>query len=81
MVFGLDMVLMNCLNGVGDTMIPMVTALVTAWLVQMPLAFFLPRVANLGVYGVRWAMVTAAVGRAAIYAIYFKLGRWQRKKV
>ncbi|MFH0768038.1 MAG: MATE family efflux transporter, partial [Chloroflexota bacterium] len=81
MVFGLDMVLMNCLNGVGDTMIPMLTALISSWLVQMPLAYFLPRVANLGVLGIRWALVIAAVGRSVIYAIYFKSGRWQHKKV
>jgi putative MATE family efflux protein len=79
--FGLDMVLMNCLNNIGDTMIPMLTALVTSWLVQIPLAYFLPRATGLGVYGVRWAMVTASVGRALIYSIYFKSGRWQRKKV
>ena len=81
LVFGLDMVLMNCLNNIGDTFIPMLTALATSWLVQIPLAYFLPRATGLGVLGVRWAMVAAAVGRATIYAIYFKSGRWQRKKV
>ena len=81
MVFGLVMVLTQCLNGIGDTMIPMVTTLVTMWGVQVPLAYFLPRVTNLGVYGVRWGIVTAIVMRAVIYATYFKLGRWKRKQV
>ncbi len=81
MVFGMEMVLMNCLNGVGDTMIPMLTALIALWLVQMPLAYFMPRVTNLGVYGVRWAIITSEVVMAVTYAIYFKMGRWQRKRV
>ena len=81
MVFGLVIVLTQCLNGVGDTMIPMVTTLVTMWGVQVPLAYFLPRFTNLGVYGVRWGIVTAIVMRAGIYGTYFKMGRWKRKQV
>ncbi len=81
MVFGVVVVLTQCLNGVGDTMIPMVTTLVTMWGVQVPLAYFLSRVTNLGVYGVRWGIVTAIVMRAGIYATYFKMGRWKRKQV
>jgi putative MATE family efflux protein len=81
MVFGLVMVLTQCLNGIGDTMVPMVTTLATMWGVQVPLAYFLPRFTGLGVYGVRWGIVTAIVMRAVIYATYFKLGRWKRKQV
>ncbi|MGA8849269.1 MAG: MATE family efflux transporter [Dehalococcoidia bacterium] len=74
-------VLTSCLNGVGDTMIPLLASLVTMWGLQLPLAAFLPRVANLGVYGVRWAMVIALAMRAFTYIFYFRLGRWKRKKV
>jgi len=51
------------------------------WVVLLPLAFFLPQVTNLGVYGVRWAIVASAVAGAAAYIVYFRLGRWKRKKV
>ena len=81
LVFGLVMVFTQCLNGVGDTMIPMLTTLLTMWLVQVPLAFFLPRYTNLGVYGVRWAIVIAIVMRAVIYTAYFRSGRWKHKRV
>ena len=80
-VFGLVMVLANCLNGVGDTWPPMITTLVTLWGVQVPMAYYLPKVTNLGVYGVRWGIVTAIALRAVIYSIYFKMGRWKRKQV
>ena len=81
LVFGVVVVLMNCLNGVGDTTIPMWTTLLTMWLIQVPMAFILPKITNLGVYGVRWGIVTAIVMRAVIYTVYFRTGRWQRKMI
>ncbi len=81
LVFGLVIVLMSCLNGMGATYIPMWTTLLTMWLVQVPLAYILPKFTSLGVYGVRWGIVTAIVLRALVYTIYFKLGRWKHKKV
>jgi Na+-driven multidrug efflux pump len=81
MVFGFVQVLMQCLNSVGDTIIPMLVTLTTMWGVMVPLAYLLPQHPNLGVYGVRWAMVSGNVMRAAIYSTYFKLGRWKRKQV
>ncbi len=81
MVFGFVQVLMQCLNGVGDTMIPMLVTLTTMWGIMVPLAYFLSRSTTLGVYGVRWAMVAGNVVRAIIYTIYFKKGRWKRKQV
>lgn len=81
MVFGFVQVLMHCVNGVGDTLVTMFVTLLTMWAIQLPLAYFLPRVNNLGVYGVRWAMVIAVVVRAAIFAMYFKIGWWKRKEI
>jgi putative MATE family efflux protein len=81
LVFGVVVVLMYCLNGVGDTMVPLLTTFGTIWLVQIPLAHFLPQWTGWGVYGVRWAMVIAIVLRAVIYSIYFKGGWWKTRKV
>ncbi len=81
LVFGLVIVLSECLNGVGDTLPPMLVTLLSMWLVQVPLAFFLPRHTDLGLYGIRWGIVTAMAMRAVIYTIYFRMGRWKRKRV
>lgn len=78
---GFAAVLADCLNGVGDTMIPMIAGLVSMWLIQLPLAYFLPKWTELGVFGVRWAMVAALGARAITYVIYFKAGRWKHKKI
>ncbi len=80
-VMGLLGVFMNCISSAGDTLPPMLVSLLGDWVVQIPLAFLLPRVTGLGVYGVRWAIVAPMVLGAVIFTIYFRLGRWKRKKV
>jgi putative MATE family efflux protein len=78
--WGLVVALSLVLNGVGDTVIPMLTNLTTMIFVQLTLAYILPRYTGLGVYGIRWAVVIGIVMRAGIYAAYFKTGRWKRRK-
>jgi putative MATE family efflux protein len=78
---GLMMVMMSVMNSVGDTLIAFIIDLVTMWGIRVPLAVFLPHVANLGVYGVRWALVADTVSSAIIFIIYFKSGRWKKKKI
>jgi len=80
-VMSIPAVLMQCLYGAGDTLPLMLVSLVTVWVVQLPLAFLLSQVTNLGVLGVRWAMVAGMVSGAVAYMTYFRLGRWKRKKV
>jgi putative MATE family efflux protein len=81
LVMGITAALQQCVNGAGDTMIPMVIMLLNMWAVQVPLAYFLPKVTELGVFGVRWAIVAGTATAAIIYAVYFRLGRWKNKVV
>ena len=81
LLMGFPNVFMQCISGVGDTIPPMVLSLITLWLVMLPLAYFLPRITDLGVYGIRWALVAEVVVGAVGYTAYFKLGRWKHKKV
>jgi putative MATE family efflux protein len=80
-VSGLTTVLQQSISGAGDTIPPMIIGIVIVWAVQLPLAYFLPQATTLGVYGVRWAIVAGMVVGAVAYALYFKLGRWKRKRV
>lgn len=80
-VMGLTNVFQSCVNGAGDTMVPMIIMLVNMWLMQIPLAYFLPKITGLGVYGVRWGIVAGTVAAAIIYTIYFRVGRWKHKVV
>jgi len=81
LVFGFLLVLMQCLNGVGDTLPPMLITLIGMWALQLPLAFFLSRFTDMGVYGVRWAIVVGIAIRATAYVTYFRIGKWKRKEV
>ncbi|MFC1900073.1 MATE family efflux transporter [Chloroflexota bacterium] len=81
LVFGPCVILSTCVEGVGDTLPSMIITLTTMWLVQIPLAFFLPKYTDIGVYGVQWAIVTALLVRAVFFPIYFKMGRWKRRKI
>jgi putative MATE family efflux protein len=71
----------NCISCSGDTMPPMIISMVTLWIVQLPLAFFLSRFTSLGMYGVRLAIVTGFIMSAIAYITYFWRGRWKSKKV
>jgi Na+-driven multidrug efflux pump len=81
LVWGLVVSLSLVLNGVGDTMVQMLTNLLTMVLVQLTLAYFLSRHTHLGVYGIRWAVVIGIVLRAIIYTAYFRAGRWKHRRV
>ncbi len=74
-------VLQQCISGAGDTVPPMIISFVSIWVLQIPLALILPHVGGLGVYGIRWAMVASAALGMIAYTLYFKSGRWKRKKL
>jgi len=78
---GLIMVMMSVMNTVGDTLIALIIDLTTMWGIRVPLAILLPKIGNLGVYGVRWALVADTVFSAIVFIFYFFSGRWKRKKV
>jgi len=80
-VIGLIIVLQNCLIGVGDTIPAMLFSILIVWLVQFPLAFYLPQITGLGVIAIRWSIVIAIVTGTISYTIYFKTGRWKRKRL
>jgi len=80
-VMGLGMVIMQSLPGVGDTVAPMVISLVMVWVVQIPLAYFLTQVGNLGADGVRWGLVIGLGVAAVASVVYFRMGKWKYKKV
>jgi len=74
-------VLQSSISGAGDTVPTMIITLAMLLVVQLPLAFLLSRHTELGVYGVRWAIVIGIIVGAIAYITYFWQGRWKRKKV
>ena len=81
LLVGFVIVMQFCITGAGDTVPPMILSLVMVWLLQIPLAYLLPDATGLGIYGVRWAIVISLAVSAITYTVYFKRGRWKRKRV
>ena len=81
MVVGFTAVLSQCISGTGDTVPTMLITILNLWIIQIPLAYLLSRYTGLGVYGVRWGMVLGVIAASTTYVIYFKAGRWKRKRV
>jgi len=81
LVLALVLVLQSCIAGAGDTVPNMIINVGMIWAVQLPLAFLLPRVTDLGIFGVRWAIVASTFAGTIAYVTYFRLGGWKTKKV
>lgn len=75
------MVMMQAFNGAGDTMTPTWANLVCFWGCQIPLAWTLARVADLGPLGIFWAVVLSETLLALVMIELFRRGRWKGRVV
>jgi putative MATE family efflux protein len=79
--YALGMVLVQSFNGAGDTMTPSIINFFCYWIVQIPLAFGLAKIAGMGPRGVFWAIAIAESLITIVGATVFRLGRWKTRKV
>lgn len=80
-LMGFMFVLMNCMQGAGDTMPTMVINIFATWVITILLAYLLPRYTTWGVASIRWAMSASVVVAALANVIYFRTGRWKTRRV
>ncbi|MDP2919360.1 MAG: MATE family efflux transporter [Dehalococcoidia bacterium] len=80
-MIGFIIVFMQCLNGVGDTVPPMVIMGASMWLVTIPLVYFLPGFIDSTVFGVRWMLLSMPLLSATALTTYFHLGKWKSRNV
>jgi putative MATE family efflux protein len=79
--YALGMVLTQSFNGAGDTWTPTWINLVCFWLLQIPLAYFLSRVAGYGPFGAFLAITIGYSTLALVSAVLFRRGRWKLRQV
>ncbi len=79
-VYGIGMVIIQSLNGAGDTVTPTVANLICFWLVQIPLAHWLATNAGLGPNGVFVAIVVSESLLTLLAVMVFRRGRWKLQK-
>ncbi len=79
--YGIGMVMIQALNGAGDTKTPTWINFIGFWLFQIPLGYLLAKTFSLGPLGAFIAIPVAesAIALAAWY--YFKKGKWKEVKV
>jgi putative MATE family efflux protein len=80
-LMGFMFVMMNSLQGAGDTMPTMIISVVTNWVLTIPLAYFLPKYTDWGVTGIRWVMSASVIFGALANIIYFRTGRWKTRRI
>jgi putative MATE family efflux protein len=79
--YGIGMVMIQALNGAGDTKTPTRINLVSFWFFQIPLAYLLVKVLNMGVAGAFIAIPVAETFLALAAWYYFKKGKWKEVKI
>lgn len=80
-VYAVGMIMIQALNGAGDTATPSALNFLCFWLLQIPLAYWLARTAGFGPNGVFAAIVVSETLLSLLSVIVFRRGRWQRHRI
>ncbi len=79
--YGIGMVMMQALNGAGDTSTPTWINFIGFWMLQIPLAYFFMKHTSVGLEGVFAAVPIAETAIAIVAYWVFKKGKWKSIKV
>jgi Na+-driven multidrug efflux pump len=76
--YGIAMVMIQALNGAGDTRTPTWINFIGFWLFQIPLAYFMAKGLDWGPTGAFIAVPVAETAIAIAAWILFKKGKWKK---
>jgi Na+-driven multidrug efflux pump len=79
--YGIGMVMIQALNGAGDTKTPTWINFIGFWLFQIPLAYLLAKGLHLGPTGAFIAIPVAETFLALAAWYYFKKGKWKQVQI
>lgn len=81
LIYALGMVMVQAINGAGDTFTPILLNVIAFWIIEIPLAWVLTYVADMGVIGVCYAILVAESALALMAMVIFKRGKWKLRQV
>lgn len=79
--YALGMVMVQALNGAGDTVTPTKINLIAFWLIEIPLAYFLAISMDIKENGVFWAIIIAESMMTLMAVYIFRKGKWKTRQV
>ena len=79
--YGIGMVMIQALNGAGDTKTPTWINFFGFWVFQIPLAYLLSGTFNLGSFGIFIAIVVTEAFVSVTSVIIFRRGKWKLVKI
>ena len=80
-MYAVGMVVVQALNGAGDTTTPAALNFICFWLIQIPLAYWLATGTSLGPNGAFTAIVVAESTLTVLATIMFRKGTWKLQTV
>jgi len=80
-IWAIGMITVQSFNGAGDTTTPTWINLISYWMVQLPLAWYLAIYSGMGAKGVFVTIAISQVVLAAVGVIWFRRGAWKRHDV
>ena len=78
---GLQHTITATLHGAGNTLAAMVLTIVSAWIIQFPLAYILSRHTSLGIDGIWWAYPFSMLASVIVSLVWFLGGDWKRTEL
>jgi putative MATE family efflux protein len=79
--YGLGMVMHQAFNGAGDTRTPLLLNLISFWIIEIPLAWFLAVSIDMEEIGVFYAVLIAESTLTLLGVILFRRGKWKNQKL
>ncbi len=80
-MYAVGMIIIQALNGAGDTTTPSVMNFICFWIIQIPLVYWLATAAGFGPNGVFLAIVLAETLLTVMAVAVFRKGKWRDQQV
>jgi Na+-driven multidrug efflux pump len=80
-MYAVGMIIIQALNGAGDTRTPSLLNFICFWMIQIPLAYTLATAVDLGPNGVFWSIVISESMLTVFGVLVFRRGRWKLQQV